>query len=238
MQIGELGHRVFKRLRDSSIPTFAFVNGAAMGGGLEVALHCHYRTVSAGAAALALPEVAIGLVPGWGGTQLLPNLIGIAAGRAGHHPEPAHPEDAQARTGAASSGSPTPCSSRPTSWSGRSIGPPPLYGVSTRRPGRTSTATCGTACCSSPSSSSTSGCTAPCRAPTRRWSCSRWPRTRRSRTARRPRPRRSPTSSWATSRAPACTRSTWSSGGPSGRPALPTRPWPATSPRSASSAPG
>jgi 3-hydroxyacyl-CoA dehydrogenase/enoyl-CoA hydratase/carnithine racemase len=77
-EIGELGHRVFARLRDSSVPTFAFVNGAAMGGGLELALHCHYRTVSSGAAALALPEVAIGLVPGWGGTQLLPNLIGIA----------------------------------------------------------------------------------------------------------------------------------------------------------------
>jgi 3-hydroxyacyl-CoA dehydrogenase/enoyl-CoA hydratase/carnithine racemase len=78
IDIGRLGHRVFKRLRDSTIPTFAFVNGAAMGGGLELALHCHYRTVSSGAGALALPEVAIGLVPGWGGTQLLPNLIGIA----------------------------------------------------------------------------------------------------------------------------------------------------------------
>ncbi|SDT78101.1 3-hydroxyacyl-CoA dehydrogenase NAD-binding domain-containing protein [Actinoplanes derwentensis] len=75
--LGELGHRVFARLRDSTIPTFAFVNGAAMGGGLEVALHCHYRTVSTGAAALALPEVAIGLIPGWGGSQILPNLIGI-----------------------------------------------------------------------------------------------------------------------------------------------------------------
>jgi 3-hydroxyacyl-CoA dehydrogenase/enoyl-CoA hydratase/carnithine racemase len=78
VELGRLGHRIFARLRDSSVPTFAFVNGAAMGGGLEVALHCHYRTVSGGAAALALPEVAIGLVPGWGGTQLLPNLIGIA----------------------------------------------------------------------------------------------------------------------------------------------------------------
>jgi 3-hydroxyacyl-CoA dehydrogenase/enoyl-CoA hydratase/carnithine racemase len=75
--LGELGHRVFARLRSSTIPTFAFVNGAAMGGGLEVALHCHYRTVSTGAAALALPEVAIGLIPGWGGSQILPNLIGI-----------------------------------------------------------------------------------------------------------------------------------------------------------------
>ena len=78
VELGELGHRVFARLRDSAIPTFAFVNGAALGGGLEVALHCHYRTVSGGAAALGLPEVAIGLIPGWGGSQLLPNLIGIA----------------------------------------------------------------------------------------------------------------------------------------------------------------
>ncbi|MGN9913758.1 3-hydroxyacyl-CoA dehydrogenase NAD-binding domain-containing protein [Phytohabitans sp. LJ34] len=76
--IGREGHRVFARLKDSTVPTFAFVNGAAMGGGLELALHCHYRTLSGGAAALALPEVLLGLVPGWGGTQLLPNLIGIA----------------------------------------------------------------------------------------------------------------------------------------------------------------
>jgi len=77
LELGELGHRVFARLKNSTIPTFAFINGAALGGGLEVALHCHYRTVSGGAAALGLPEVAIGLVPGWGGSQLLPNLIGV-----------------------------------------------------------------------------------------------------------------------------------------------------------------
>ncbi|WP_341719730.1 3-hydroxyacyl-CoA dehydrogenase NAD-binding domain-containing protein [Micromonospora sp. FIMYZ51] len=79
LEIGRLGHRIFARLKDSAVPTFAFVNGAAMGGGLELALHCHYRTLSAGAAALALPEVSLGLIPGWGGTQLLPNLIGIPA---------------------------------------------------------------------------------------------------------------------------------------------------------------
>ncbi|MFI0794183.1 3-hydroxyacyl-CoA dehydrogenase NAD-binding domain-containing protein [Micromonospora rubida] len=79
LEIGRLGHRVFARLKDSQVPTFAFVNGAAMGGGLELALHCHYRTLSGGASALALPEVSLGLVPGWGGTQLLPNLIGIPA---------------------------------------------------------------------------------------------------------------------------------------------------------------
>ncbi|GAA1776458.1 3-hydroxyacyl-CoA dehydrogenase NAD-binding domain-containing protein [Luedemannella helvata] len=78
VEIGELGHRVFAKLRDATVPTFAFVNGAAMGGGLELALHAHYRTLSKGAAALALPEVFLGLIPGWGGSQLLPNLIGIA----------------------------------------------------------------------------------------------------------------------------------------------------------------
>ncbi|HEY0399067.1 MAG TPA: enoyl-CoA hydratase-related protein, partial [Acidimicrobiia bacterium] len=56
-EIAETGHRVFRRLKDAAVPTFAFVNGAALGGGLEVALHCHYRTLSTGAAALALPEV-------------------------------------------------------------------------------------------------------------------------------------------------------------------------------------
>ena len=71
-----LGQRVFGRLRSSTVPTFAFVNGAAMGGGLELALHCHYRTVSSGVPAIALPEVFLGLIPGWGGSQLLPNLIG------------------------------------------------------------------------------------------------------------------------------------------------------------------
>ena len=75
-EISETGHRVFRRLKDSSIPTFAFVNGAALGGGLELALHCHYRTIAT-TAIVAFPEVFLGLVPGWGGTQLLPNLIGI-----------------------------------------------------------------------------------------------------------------------------------------------------------------
>jgi 3-hydroxyacyl-CoA dehydrogenase/enoyl-CoA hydratase/carnithine racemase len=75
-EIGALGHRVFRRFKDSDVPTFAFVNGAVMGGGLELALHCHYRTLARKAAAIAFPEVFLGLVPGWGGTQLLPQLIG------------------------------------------------------------------------------------------------------------------------------------------------------------------
>ena len=76
LDIGAQGHRVFRRLGELSVPSFAFVNGAAMGGGLEIALHCTYRTISSGAAAVSLPECFLGLVPGWGGTQLLPGLIG------------------------------------------------------------------------------------------------------------------------------------------------------------------
>ena len=75
----ELGHAVFRRLGELDVPTFAFVNGAAMGGGLELALHCTYRTLSSSAAAISLPEVFLGLVPGWGGAWLLPNLIGPAS---------------------------------------------------------------------------------------------------------------------------------------------------------------
>ncbi len=78
LEIAQAGHATFKRLGDLGVPTFAFINGAAMGGGLEIALHCNYRTVSAGAAAIALPECFLGLVPGWGGTYLLPNLIGAS----------------------------------------------------------------------------------------------------------------------------------------------------------------
>jgi 3-hydroxyacyl-CoA dehydrogenase/enoyl-CoA hydratase/carnithine racemase len=78
-RIGKTGHDVFRRLTDSAIPTFAFVNGAALGGGLELALSCHYRCVSDNAGMIAFPECFLGLFPGWGGTQLLPNLIGADA---------------------------------------------------------------------------------------------------------------------------------------------------------------
>ncbi len=76
LAVGRTGHAVFRRLGELRVPTFAYVNGAAMGGGLEVALHCTYRTISTSVRAVSLPEVFLGLVPGWGGTQLLPNLVG------------------------------------------------------------------------------------------------------------------------------------------------------------------
>jgi 3-hydroxyacyl-CoA dehydrogenase/enoyl-CoA hydratase/carnithine racemase len=73
--IGKLGHDVFRRLGALGKPTFAFVNGLALGGGLEVGLHCNYRTL-ASTALTGLPEVFLGLVPGWGGATILPKLIG------------------------------------------------------------------------------------------------------------------------------------------------------------------
>ena len=72
---GDLGHEVFIKLLESKKPTFAFINGLALGGGLEVGLNAHYRTL-ASTAFIGLPECFLGLVPGWGGSTLLPKLIG------------------------------------------------------------------------------------------------------------------------------------------------------------------
>jgi enoyl-CoA hydratase/carnithine racemase len=75
--IAELGHYALEKLDDLGVPSFVFINGLALGGGLEVALNANYRTVNSAAPAIALPEVFLGLIPGWGGAYLLPNLIGI-----------------------------------------------------------------------------------------------------------------------------------------------------------------
>ncbi|MDO8145125.1 3-hydroxyacyl-CoA dehydrogenase NAD-binding domain-containing protein [Isoptericola sp. 178] len=77
LELGRAGHAAYELLHTMGVPTFAFVNGLALGGGLEIALNCDYRTVASDAAALGLPETALGLVPGWGGAYLVPRLIGI-----------------------------------------------------------------------------------------------------------------------------------------------------------------
>jgi 3-hydroxyacyl-CoA dehydrogenase/enoyl-CoA hydratase/carnithine racemase len=78
LDMGKLGHDVFRKLGELGKPTFGFINGLALGGGLEIALHCDYRTIAT-SANVALPEVFLGLVPGWGGAYLLPRLIGPEA---------------------------------------------------------------------------------------------------------------------------------------------------------------
>ncbi|MEW6138421.1 MAG: 3-hydroxyacyl-CoA dehydrogenase NAD-binding domain-containing protein [Thermodesulfobacteriota bacterium] len=75
-QGGAAGHAAMKRIMDLKIPTLAAINGAALGGGLEIALYCDYRTVSRAVTAIAFPECFLGLIPGWGGSSLTPRLIG------------------------------------------------------------------------------------------------------------------------------------------------------------------
>lgn len=77
--VARLGHATFRLLEEMSVPTFAYVNGTALGGGLELALACTYRTVAAGTSTLGLPETYLGLVPGWGGCYRLPRLVGVEA---------------------------------------------------------------------------------------------------------------------------------------------------------------
>jgi 3-hydroxyacyl-CoA dehydrogenase/enoyl-CoA hydratase/3-hydroxybutyryl-CoA epimerase len=73
-------HKLFRRMETCGKPLAAAINGVALGGGLELALACHYRVLEDGAkAGVGLPEVTIGLLPGAGGTQRVPRLIGIPA---------------------------------------------------------------------------------------------------------------------------------------------------------------
>jgi 3-hydroxyacyl-CoA dehydrogenase/enoyl-CoA hydratase/carnithine racemase len=73
------GHGLFGRIRALPFPTVAAINGAALGGGLELALHCTARTLATNVRHIGFPEVALSIIPGWGGTQLLPKLIGPEA---------------------------------------------------------------------------------------------------------------------------------------------------------------
>lgn len=77
-ELSREGHQLFEKLENYPLPIVAAIHGACLGGGLELALACHVRVCSNDdKTRLGLPEVQLGLLPGSGGTQRLPKLIGI-----------------------------------------------------------------------------------------------------------------------------------------------------------------
>jgi enoyl-CoA hydratase/carnithine racemase len=74
------GQRLFQKISECSKPVLAAINGLALGGGMELALACHLR-IMADRARLAQPEINLGIIPGWGGTQRLPQVVGLAKAR-------------------------------------------------------------------------------------------------------------------------------------------------------------
>ena len=76
----DVAHVLFGRIAGLPVPTVAMIDGACMGGGTELSLACSYRVASDNPKTqIALPEVTLGIIPGWGGTQRLPRLVGAEA---------------------------------------------------------------------------------------------------------------------------------------------------------------
>ncbi len=76
--LSQRGQKVFQELADLPVPTVALISGSCLGGGLEFALGCTYRVADDDRRTLlGLPEVLLGLIPGWGGTVRLPRLVGL-----------------------------------------------------------------------------------------------------------------------------------------------------------------
>lgn len=80
-QLIKNGQRTFSKLASLPFPTIAFIDGVCLGGGCELALACTYRVVTDNPkTTIGLPEVTLGIIPGWGGTQRLPRLVGLTEG--------------------------------------------------------------------------------------------------------------------------------------------------------------
>jgi len=79
-QLSREGHRIFAKFEALGVPTVAAIDGACLGGGCELALACRYRVASDDPKTqIGLPETQLGIIPGWGGSQRLPRLIGLPA---------------------------------------------------------------------------------------------------------------------------------------------------------------
>ena len=91
-EAGRAGHELFGALRELPFPTLAAINGAALGGGVEIALHCDYRTISSASATSPAPRSSSGSSPAGVGRSSIPRLVGAAARGRVHRREPAAPE--------------------------------------------------------------------------------------------------------------------------------------------------
>ena len=94
-QLSREGHRVLAKIEEMGVPTVAAIDGACLGGGCELALACRYRVATdSPRTEIGLPETQLGIIPGWGGSQRLPRLIGLPGG-AGHYLRGQTPERGQ-----------------------------------------------------------------------------------------------------------------------------------------------
>ena len=79
-ELSRAGHRIFAKIEQLGVPSVAAIDGACLGGGCELALACRYRVATDNPKTqIGLPETQLGIIPGWGGTQRLPRLIGLRA---------------------------------------------------------------------------------------------------------------------------------------------------------------
>jgi len=79
-ELSRAGHRILAKIEQLGVPSVAAIDGACLGGGCELALACRYRVATDNLKTqIGLPETQLGIIPGWGGTQRLPRLIGLRA---------------------------------------------------------------------------------------------------------------------------------------------------------------
>ncbi len=76
-RLARTGQKLFSFIENLNKPVLCAVNGVCLGGGMELAMSCHYR-IASDRAKFAQPEISLGIIPGWGGTQRLPRIVGAS----------------------------------------------------------------------------------------------------------------------------------------------------------------